>query len=459
MTEKTFLDFFATIPYRVLNRKGGMKMKQLESSLSRLLARGPRALAGLAAGFFILALAGGCQKDEKTGPPGPPAVEVVDVAQKDVPVYYEWVGTLDGFVNATIRAQVTGYLVKQNYRDGDLVKKGQVLFEIDPRTFEAALAQAKGTLDQTKGTLDQSKAGVEVQEAHWATAKANLARVKPLAEQNAVSQKDLDDAVGMEQSTRASLLASRSSVVAAQASVAAAQAAVDKAQLDLGFTKIISPIDGIAGIAKAQIGNLVGPGSTEELTTVSTVDPIKVYAAISEQEYLKAAERQSAQRERLGLEMILADGSLYPRRGEIAFADRQVDVRTGTIRVASIFPNPNNMLRPGQFARIRAEIEVKKGALVIPQRAVTELQGKYLVAVVGPENKVSIKQVKAGARAGQLWVIEQGLQAGEKVVAEGTQKVREGMVVNPKPFGTQAPAEASGAQKPEGKPQSKPEAK
>jgi membrane fusion protein (multidrug efflux system) len=420
-------------------------MKHMESSLSRLAIRVPWVLLGLAAGFFVLTLAAGCEKGEKAGPPGPPLVEVVEVIQKDVPIYYEWVATLDGMVNATIRAQVTGYLIKQNYRDGDMVKKGQVLFEIDPRTFEAALSQAKGS-------LDQARAGVELQEARWATAKANLARVKPLAEQNAVSQKDLDDALGSEQSTRAS-------VFEAKASVAASQAAVDKAQLDLGFTKLISPIDGIAGIAKAQIGNLVGPGSIDELTTVSTVDPIKAYAAISEQEYMKAAEKQSSQREKVVLEMILADGSVHPQKGEVAFADRQVDVRTGTIRVASIFPNPNNTLRPGQFARIRAEIEVRKGALVIPQRAVTEMQGKYLVAVVGSDNKVAIKAVKAGARFGQLWVIDEGLKTGEKVVAEGTQKVREGMVVNPKPFGSQAPAESAGAQKPEGKPQSKAEAK
>jgi membrane fusion protein (multidrug efflux system) len=420
-------------------------MKHLESSLSGLSSHVPRVLLGFVAAFSAFILPGGCEKGEKAGPSGPPTVEVVEVIRKDVPIYYEWVGTLDGFVNATIRAQVTGYLVKQNYGDGDLVKKGQVLFEIDPRTFEAALAQAKGT-------LDESKAGVEMQEARWATAKANLARVKPLAEQNAVSQKDLDDAVGTEQSTRAS-------VVSAQASVAAAQAAVDKAQLDLGFTKIISPIDGIAGIAKAQIGNLVGPGSTEELTTVSTVDPIKVYASISEQEYLKAAEKQNVQREKMPLELVLADGSVYPRKGEVVFADRQVDVRTGTIRVASIFPNPNNMLRPGQFARIRAEIEVKKGALVIPQRSVTELQGKYLVTVVSPENKVSIRTVKPGARFGQLWVVDEGLKAGEKVVAEGTQKVRDGMVVSPKPFGAGAPAGPAAAPTPGGKPEVQPQSK
>jgi membrane fusion protein (multidrug efflux system) len=383
---------------------------------------------------------------------------VVEVIQKDVPIFFEWVGTMDGFVNATIRAQVTGYLIKQNYRDGEPVKKGQVLFEIDPRTFEAALAQAKGTLDQTKGTVDQSKAGVEVQEARWATAKANLARVKPLAEQNAVSQKDLDDAVGMEQSTRSSVVAAKASVVAAQASVAAAQAAEEKAKLDLGFAKIISPIDGIAGIAKAQIGNLVGPGSTEELTTVSTVDPIKVYVSVSEQEYLRASEKQQAERGKVSLEMILADGSVYPRKGELAFADRQVDVRTGTIRVAATFPNPNNLLRPGQFSRIRAEMGIKKGARVIPQRAVTEFQGRYMVGVVDPENKVAIKSVKVGERVGQLWVIDEGLQTGQKVVAEGTQKVREGMVVSPKPFGAETPAE-QGLQKPGVKPEVKPQSK
>jgi len=434
-------------------------MKRSESFRSGLFIGMPWILLGLVAAFSVLVSAAACQKEEKAGPPGPPAVEVVEVIQKDVPIYYEWVATLDGFVNATIRAQVTGYLIKQNYRDGDLVKKGQVLFEIDPRTFEAAVSQAKSTQDQAKGTVDQAKAGVEVQEARWAMAKANLARIKPLAEQNAVSQKDLDDAVGMEQSTRASVLASQSSVVAAQASVAAAQAALEKAQLDLGFTKIISPIDGIAGIAKAQIGNLVGPGAVDELTTVSTVDPIKVYAAVSEQEYLKTAEKQSAQREKMPLELILADGSVYPRKGEFAFADRQVDVRTGTIRVATIFPNPNNMLRPGQFARIRAQIEVKKGALVIPQRTVTELQGKYLVAVVGPENKVSIKPVKPGARFGQLWVVDEGLKPGEKVVAEGTQKVREGMVVSPKPFVAEAPAGPAAAPTPGGKPEVQPQSK
>jgi membrane fusion protein, multidrug efflux system len=417
----------------------------------------------------------GCQKEEKAGPPPPPVVEVAEVVQKDVPIFAEWVGTLDGLVNATIRAQVQGYLIKQNYREGDFVRRGQVLFEIDPREFQAALEQAKAVLNQAKGAVDQTKASLEkakaevaVQDARWTVAKANLARVKPLAQQNAVSQKDLDDAVGAELSGRsavdaanAAVGAAQANIVAAEAQVLASQAAVDKAQLNLGFTKITSPIDGLAGIAKAQIGNLVGPGSAEELTTVSTINPIKCYVAVSEQEYMRVAEAREkrAGQGKVPLELILADGSTYPKKGEFAFADRQVDVRTGTIRVGTLFPNPQNLLRPGQFSRVRAEMGIKKGALVIPQRAVTEVQGKYLVAVVGPENKVAIRQVKAGGRFGQLWVVEEGLKAGEKVVAEGTQKVRDGMVVNPKPFGAADPAAPWGEQKPGEKPEGKPEPK
>ena len=445
--------------------------------------------------FFIPAAAlmiSGCQKEEKAAPPPPPIVEVAEVVQKDVPIFAEWVGTLDGFVNAIIRAQVQGYLIKQNYREGDLVRKGQVLFEIDPREFQAALDQAKAGLNQAKGALDQAKAGlsqakgaveqtksafekakaeVNVQDARWTTAKANLARIKPLAEQNAVSKKDLDDAVGMELSTRsavdaakagvdaaqanivaaeAQVLGARANIAAAEAQVLAAQAAVDKAQLNLGFTKITSPIEGIAGIAKAQIGNLVGPGSADELTTISTVNPIKCYISVSEQEYLRTQEEgtKRAGRGKIPLELILADGSVYPKKGEMAFADRQVDVRTGTIRVASIFPNPQNILRPGQFSRVRAEMGIKKGALTVPQRAVTDVQGKYLVAVVGPENKVAIRPVKIGAQFEQLRVIEEGLKAGEKVVAEGIQKVRDGMTVSPKPFGAGDQARPGEEQKP-----------
>jgi membrane fusion protein (multidrug efflux system) len=309
-------------------------------------------------------------------------------------------------VNATIRAQVQGYLIKQNYREGDLVKKGQILFEIDPRTFQAALDQAKGQL--------------EAQQARWNTAKANLARIKPLAEQNAVSKKDLDDSIGTEQSARAAVIS--------------AQAGVDKAQLDLGFTKVTSPVDGIAGLAKAQIGNLVGPGATEELTTVSTVNPIKVYIQVSEQEYLQAGSQAGKRVEKLQAELILADGSVFPQKGTFAFADRQVDVKTGTIKVAAVFPNPGNFLRPGQYGKIRVATSTRKDALLVPQRAVTEIQGKYMVAVVGPDNKVDMRPVKTAERVDNLWVILEGLKPGERVVVEGIQKVRPGMQVTPKPF-------------------------
>jgi membrane fusion protein (multidrug efflux system) len=292
-----------------------------------------------------------------------------------------------------------------------------VLFEIDPRPFQA--------------TLDQSKGELALQQAQWDTAKANLKRIRPLAEQNAVSQRDLDNSVGLEQ--------------AAHAAVFSAQAAVEKAKLDLGFTRITSPIDGIAGIAKAQIGDLVGPGKIDELTTVSTVDPIKVYVPISEQEYIKAMQKGSTENQKLALELILADGSTYPHKGEIAFADRQVDVKTGTIRVATIFPNPSNLLRPGQFARIKAATAIRNGALLVPQRAVTDQQGSYQVAVVSADNKVSIRPVKVAERIGSLWIITEGLRPGERVVAEGIQKVREGMLVLSKPADASAKAETAPA--------------
>jgi len=435
-------------------------MRHLESCVSHLSMRLPKVLAGLVAGFFVITLTAGCEKEEKAGPPGPPVVDVVDVIQKDVPIYKEWIGTTDGFVNATIRAQVQGYLVKQNYREGDVVKTGQALFEIDPRTFQAALDQAKGALDQAKGILEQSRANVAVQEARWATAKANLARVKPLAEQNAVSQKDLDDAVGAEESTRSSVIAAKASVTAAEASVVAAQANADKAALELGFTKVTSPIDGIAGIAKAQLGNLVGPSSTQELTSVSTVNPIKVYINVSEREYLSTRE-SSEKVEGIPLELILADGSIFPQKGSFYMADRQVDVTTGTLKIGAVFSNPGNLLRPGQYGRIRAQMSVLRGALLVPQRAVGDVQGSFMVAVVGPDNKVDIRRVKPSEKAGSLWVIDEGLKPGEKVVAEGIQKVRQGMTVSPKPFvaevqakpetGAQAPAKTEAASKPEPK--------
>jgi membrane fusion protein (multidrug efflux system) len=381
-------------------------------SISRILR-----LSGLGGAALALLLAAGCGKEQKAPAPAPPAVEVTDVTQKDVPIYKEWVGTADGLVNATIQAQVTGYLMKQNYREGEFVRKGQILFEIDPRTFQAAVDMAKGAMAQA--------------EARWETAKANLVRIKPLAEKNAVSQKDLDDANGAEQSTRAS--------------VESAKAQLEAAQLNLGFTRVTSPVDGIAGIAKAQVGNLVGPGQIQELTAVSTVDPIKVYIAVSEQEYTRYSRHRQGkgaaegQIETVPLELTLADGTVYPHKGKFSLADRQVDVKTGTIRVGALFPNPGNFLRPGQYALLRATMETKKGALLVPQRAVTEVQGKFLVAVVGGDNTVELRPVTPAERVGSLWVIDKGLKPGERVVVEGVQKVKTGVRVAP----TQAAAEGA----------------
>lgn len=375
--------------------------------------------------LFILS----CTKEKPAGPPPAPEVEVAEVIRKDIPIVHEWVGTADGLVNATIRAQVTGYLIRQAYHEGDLVRKGQVLFEIDPRPFRAAMAQAQGTLAQM--------------EALHENARANLARVKPLAAQNALSKKDLDDAVASEGSARAQVIS--------------AKAAVEKARLDLGFTRITSLINGMAGLARAQVGDLVGPAVLGgELTTVSTINPIKIYYTINEQAYISFMNRfasESAGLEearKLRIELILGDGSLYPHAGRFFAIDRQIDVRTGTIRVAALFPNPTNILRPGQFVRVRVLIGTRQGALLIPQRSVMELQGSYQVAVVGNDDKVEMRPVKPGERVGALWVIDEGLKPNERVVAEGVQKVKPGIVVKPRPFAHITTAVSPNSAKPQG---------
>ncbi len=401
----------------------------------------------LLAGMPLLLLSG-CKGEQGESAPPPPIVEVAEVIQRDVPVYAEWIASTDGMVNATIRAQVQGYLVKQNYKEGDLVEKGQVLFEIDPRPFQAtldqaaaALSQAQAALAQSRATLEQARAEVVRQEALWVNDRATYFRIKQLTEEGAVSRQDLDNATGAEQSSRAAVAAAKAAVGSAQANVganqaavAAGQAAMEKARLDLGFTKIVCPIDGIAGIAKAQIGDLVGPGSTQELTTVSTVNPIKVYIPMSEQGYLAQAKQGDGAMRYTSVQLILADGGVYPHPGKLVFFDRQVDVQTGTIKVAALFPNPGNLLRPGQFARVRAQREIKRGALLVPQRAVAELQGVYQVAVVGTNNTIDIRPVQVGERVGSLWVIDEGLKPGERVVVEGIQKVRPGTIVNPKSY-------------------------
>jgi membrane fusion protein (multidrug efflux system) len=365
----------------------------------------------------------GCGKSEQPQA-RPPEVEVVQVEQKDVPIWNDWVGTLDGFVNAQIKPQVTGYLLRQTYKEGSFVKKGQLLFEIDPRTFQAALDQAKAQRANAEGQLAQA-------EANQVKAQLDVNRYTPLAKEQAVSQQDLDNAVQGN-------VAAQAQVRAAKAQIDAARAQVDAAQLNLSFTRIVSLIDGIVGIAQAQIGDLVGP--TSLLTTVSTLDPIKVYFPVSERGYLDYvkenpdAAKRAAEESQLALELVLADGSHYPNKGSFSFADRQVDVKTGTLRLQGLFPNPGNILRPGQFARVRAVTKTRRGALLVPQRAVTELQGGYQVAVVGKDNKIEIRPVKVGERIGPQWIIEAGLKPGERVVAEGIQRVKAGMTVNPKPL-------------------------
>ena len=412
--------------------------------------------------ILVLALvATGCSQGESAANPAPPAVEVAEVQQKDVPIYGEWIGTLDGLVNADIKAQVSGYLLKQGYTEGSFVRKGQLLFEIDPRPFQAALDQSQGQLAQANGGLAQAKAQLVQSEAQLAAAEANQHKAQldedryiPLARQQAITQQDLDNATQSNLAAKAQVQAAtagvetaKAQIQAANAAVEAAKAAVATARLNLGFTQLISPIDGIAGLAQQQVGALVSPASGA-VTTVSTVDPVKVYFTVSEQEYLDFNRRfptqasRDAETGRLPLELILADGTVYAQTGKFFFADRQVNQTTGAIRLAGLFPNPGNILRPGQYGRVRTSTRTHQGALLVPQRAVTELQGTYQVAVVGGENKISIRTVKVGDRTGRLWIIDEGLKAGEKVVAEGVQKVGPGMIVKPMPFAESAAAPA-----------------
>lgn len=407
--------------------------------------------AGLAAG--LIATGVGCSGPSSGATaPAVPDVEVVDVQQKDVPIYNEWIGTLDGLVNADIKAQVSGYLLEQAYKEGTFVQKGQLLFQIDPRPFQAALDQAQGFVAQAQGQSSQAQAQLEQAQAQVAVAEANQRRTQldvdrytPLAQQQAITQQDLDNAIqnnsaakAQVQSATAQVATARAQIMVANAAVQSANAAVETARINLGFTHITSPIDGIPGIAQQQVGALVSPASAV-ITTVSTLDPIRVYFTVSEQTYLDFHRRYStpatldAERKQLQLTLILADGTIYPQNGTFSFADRQVDVKTGAIRIAGLFPNPGNNLRPGQYARIRMSTHTQQGALLVPQRAVIELQGSYQVAVLDSNNKVNISTVKPGERVDSFWIIDQGLHPGERVVVEGVQKVRQGIQVNPKP--------------------------
>jgi RND family efflux transporter MFP subunit len=401
-----------------------------------------------------LAISTGCSRKANVAAVAPPLeVLVAQVQQRDVPVYGEWIGTLDGLVNADIKAEVSGYLIQQDYKEGSFVKKGQLLFQIDPRPFQAALDLAQGQLAQTQGQLEQARAQLSQSEAQVAVAEANQRRTQldvdrytPLAEQQAITQQDLDNATqnnmaakATVQSARAQVETTRAQIIAAEASVQSANASVDAAKINLGFTRIVAPIDGIPGIAQQQVGALVSPASGP-ITTMSTLDPIKVYFTVSEQEYLDftrrfpTAEKRQADMRQRQFELILADGTVYPRPGKFDFANRQVDVRTGAIRVAALFPNPENSLRPGQYGKVRVARSVLQGALLVPQRAVIDLQGTHQLAVIDSANKVNIRPVTLGDTVGEQWIIASGVHPGERVVVEGIQKVRTGMQVNPKPY-------------------------
>jgi RND family efflux transporter MFP subunit len=348
----------------------------------------------------------GCKKSEEPSA-RPPEVQVVAVEQRDVPVYRDWVGTLEGEVNATISAQVSGYLISRNYEEGSIVTNGQVLFQIDDRTYKAALDQAMAKLGKSE---------------------MDVKRYTPLAATEAISQQELDDAI--------------------QANLAN-EAAAEAARLNYQFCTILSPVDGVAGLAQAQVGDLLGPGSGA-LTTVAQINPIRAYFAVSQQLMTEIQERMLAEGRKLraengeyqgpALELTLASGAVYPLKGRVRFANNQVDVKTGTVRVVGEFENPQGLLVPGMFVRVRALLSTDKGALLVPQSAVVDLQGRYLIAVVGEDNKVSIRPVMAGETIGQQWVIKGNVKAGDRVVAEGVQKVRDGAEVNPVPLGEKTAA-------------------
>jgi len=406
--------------------------------------------AVLLIGAGVVMILGRTKSTSAAGVPPPPDVEFAVVEQKDIPIQREWIGTLDGMVNAAIKAQVTGYLMKQNYSEGSFVRQGQALFEIDPRPLQAAYDQAAGQLAQASAQLSQAKAGLVQAQAQLSSAEANQRKAQmdedryvPLARQRAITQQDLDNAKQTNQSLKAQVAAANAQcetanaqIQAAQAGVVAATAAVETAKVNLGFTKLISPIDGIAGVASTQVGNLVGP-SSNAVTTVSTLDPIKANFSVSEQEYLSLTRSVGTAKANetlncLQLELVLSDGTVYPQKGRFSFADRQVNASTGAIQLTGLFPNPGNTLRPGQYAKVRADIGVHVGALLVPQRSVTDTQGTYLVAVVDPDNSIRFAPVKVGDRIGSKWLIDEGLKPGERVVTDGLFKIRPGAHVNPK---------------------------
>jgi RND family efflux transporter MFP subunit len=412
--------------------------------MTHRLKKRTRVLAAAALVGAALVGAVGCTtKSSAENAPTPADVEVAVVQQKDIPIEREWIGTLDGMVNAAVKAQVVGNLLTQNYAEGSFVHKGQLLFDIDPRPFQATVDQAEGQLAQAKAQLLQAQSGLIQARAQLNSAEANQHKAQldedryiPLAQQQAITQQDLDNARQTNQSQKAQVAAaqaqvetSQAAIEASKAAVTAAAAAVETAKVNLGFTKLVAPIDGIAGVATTQVGNLVGP-STNAVTTVSTLDPIKANFTVNEQEYLSLTRDSSMSH--LELELILSDGTVHPYKGRFSFADRQVDSSTGAIQLTGLFPNPGNRLRPGLYGKVHASIGTRTGALLVPQRAVNEMQGSYSVAVVDPNNTIRFAVVKVGDRIGSDWIVENGVKPGERVVTDGLFKIRPGAPVNPK---------------------------
>jgi len=424
----------------------------------------------------VMALgAGGCgDASRAAAPPPPPLVKAEPVVQRDVPISVEYVGTLVGYISAQIRARVAGHLMSQNYTEGSVVKAGDLLFEVDPRPFqtvvdqtEAKVLQAESQLSQAKAQVSASQAQVEqalakvVQdqaqvkraEADQLRTQLDVGRYTPLAERGSVSQQELDNAVQTNLANVAGVAAARATVQNSEASVSQARAAVERAQADvktqeaniaaaratladaklnLGYTRVLAPVSGVAGFRVANIGDYVGPNDAQPLTTVSQVDPIYAEFPISEQRALAVFRRWNADPRAprdIPLELILADGGVYPLRGRAAALDRQVDVTTGTVIARGVFPNPGNLLRPGQYAKVRAVVEVKKNALLVPQRAVNDVQGVQQVAVLRPDDTVDVRAVKTDARVGSLWLIADGLKLGDRVIVEGGDRVRAGQKV------------------------------
>src|SRR5437016_8210905 len=359
--------------------------------------------------LISLSLSLGCSRKPAQAPVSAQEVLVATVRPQDVPRVLERVGTLDGFINANINAQVQGYIVSRDYQEGSVVKKGDLLFQIDPRPFEAASAQAKGTLAKDK--------------ANQVKADADEKRAVDLFKKKVISDQERDTAIAAAGSSKAN--------------VEADEAAVEQAELNLGYTKVTAPIDGLAGFANSQVGDLVGP-TTGPLTTVSQLDPIKAVVAAGEGPFTDFVSRHPDPKERneyvktLDFDLFLGNGELYPKKGKFYALDRSLDPKTGSIRYYVTFPNPGNILRPGQFGKVRFVADMKKGAMVIPQEAVNELQGNFQIAVVDQDNKVSIRPVKMGERIGAMWEVTEGLKPGDKVVVEGLQKAREGSTVTAK---------------------------